>query len=136
MFNSSNDRTGLCTFIFEDGRHCNMPHTQGDLRLCFFHEQREVRRRFAVDAGAKIGCYLATNHDSARRHSTSSTSHHTHQSQLYCLKGKRKTYRVPVGWTGAGAGVPPGLPGKLVVGRLGLAASGNLPAVSITCCAK
>lgn len=61
MFNSSNDRTGLCTFIFEDGRHCNMPHTQGDLRLCFFHEQREVRRRFAVDAGAKIGRYLATN---------------------------------------------------------------------------
>ena len=58
---SSNDRTGLCTFTFDDGRHCNMPHLDGDLRLCFFHEKREVQRRLAIDAGVKISRFLGTN---------------------------------------------------------------------------
>jgi hypothetical protein len=61
MFNSSNDRAGLCTFVFEDGRHCNMPHTPSELRLCYFHEKRELQRLYAVEAGNKIGRYLATN---------------------------------------------------------------------------
>jgi hypothetical protein len=61
MSTSSNDRTGLCTFTFDDGRHCNMPHINGDQRLCFFHEKREVPRRLAIDAGVKISRFLGTN---------------------------------------------------------------------------
>jgi hypothetical protein len=61
MFNSSNDRAGLCTFLFDDGRHCNMPHTQSELCLCYFHEKRERQRLLTLDAGVKISRYLATN---------------------------------------------------------------------------
>ena len=61
MFNTSNDRVGLCTFTFDDGRHCNMPHTQSELRLCYFHEKRERQRLLTLDAGVKISRYLATN---------------------------------------------------------------------------
>ncbi|HTZ49371.1 MAG TPA: hypothetical protein VMH20_17405 [Verrucomicrobiae bacterium] len=61
MFNSSCDRTGLCTFMFDDGRHCNMPHTQSELHLCYFHEKRELRRLYAVEAGIRISRSLATN---------------------------------------------------------------------------
>lgn len=40
---SSQDRTGLCIFTFDDGRHCNMPHTGNELRLCYFHEKKELQ---------------------------------------------------------------------------------------------
>jgi hypothetical protein len=61
MSKSAKDRSGLCTFIFDDGRHCNMPHTDGDLRLCYFHEQKEIRRLLSRDAGLKIGRFLAVD---------------------------------------------------------------------------
>lgn len=59
MSTSPKDRSGLCTFIFDDGRHCNTPHTDGELRLCYFHEQKELRRLLATDTGAKIAQFLA-----------------------------------------------------------------------------
>lgn len=58
---SSKDRTGLCTFIFENGHHCNMPQTESELRLCYFHEKREAQRLVAKDAALKVSRYLATN---------------------------------------------------------------------------
>ena len=58
---SSQDRTGLCTFIFDDGRHCNMPHTASDLRLCYFHEKKELQRLAAKDAALKVSRFLATD---------------------------------------------------------------------------
>jgi len=58
---SSKDRADLCTFIFDDGRHCNMLHTGNELRLCYFHEKKEMQRLLAKDAGLKVSRYLATN---------------------------------------------------------------------------
>jgi hypothetical protein len=58
---SSQDRTGLCIFTFDDGRHCNMPHTGNELRLCYFHEKKELQRLSSRDAGMKVSHYLATN---------------------------------------------------------------------------
>lgn len=57
----SQDRTGLCVFMFDDGRHCNMPHTGSELRLCYFHQKKELQRLVAKEAGMKVSNYLATN---------------------------------------------------------------------------
>jgi hypothetical protein len=56
--NPSKDRTGLCTFTFDDGRHCAMLQTDNESGLCYFHAQKEEQRLKTELAGLKVGRFL------------------------------------------------------------------------------
>ncbi|MGB2633506.1 MAG: hypothetical protein WAM58_06180 [Candidatus Acidiferrum sp.] len=55
---SSNDRAGLCTFTFEDGRHCSMLQAGNDVELCYFHEQQERQHLKTYVANLKVCHFL------------------------------------------------------------------------------
>jgi hypothetical protein len=55
---SSKDRTGLCSFMFDDGRHCAMPQYDAKIPYCFFHAKREQERLRAEEMGLRIARYL------------------------------------------------------------------------------
>ena len=55
---SSKDHAGLCTFTFEDGRHCSMLQTDNDAQLCYFHEQQERQHLKTYVANLKVCRFL------------------------------------------------------------------------------
>jgi len=55
---SSKDRTGLCSFTFDDGRHCAMPQADAKIPCCYFHAKREQERLRAEEMGLRFARFL------------------------------------------------------------------------------
>ncbi|HXX13592.1 MAG TPA: hypothetical protein VEJ47_01700 [Candidatus Eremiobacteraceae bacterium] len=55
---SSKDRTGLCSFMFDDGRHCAMPQVDAKTPYCYFHAKREQERLRAEEMGLRFARFL------------------------------------------------------------------------------
>jgi hypothetical protein len=58
MFNSSEDHSSLCAFIFDDGRRCNMLQCSDGSGLCYFHSQKYDAHQKAVEAGQTLHKFL------------------------------------------------------------------------------
>ena len=63
--NRSKDRSGLCAFIFADGRRCRTPRRSGYLHLCAFHAQKEAQSRVAAQTGEDVSYFLSGTYLSA-----------------------------------------------------------------------
>jgi hypothetical protein len=54
MSTRSKDRTGLCTFTFADGRHCNSALAPANSQFCLFHARKEAQARVTAKLAGDI----------------------------------------------------------------------------------
>lgn len=59
------DRSGLCSFTFADGRQCRTPRLSRASHLCHFHAQKEAQARVAAQTGEAISSFVTDDYLSA-----------------------------------------------------------------------